>query len=131
MSKRIFISWFLSWIGALSLGLIYTFCISYSGDEILPAGMKRLDVIFLPGVLPVTIIVSTICSILISPLTFWSLGNKKRKIYLTVLWFLIALFIVWGTIGMKSGGVTFYGSLSIGILGLVLIALMSGFNKKS
>lgn len=86
-SKRMLLAAAMSWGYAVTLGLLWAACSSGSFNPI---------TLFLPGVALVALIVSTVISIIITPVAMWSVrtGGKNLRIYGPILWIVLAIYIV-------------------------------------
>jgi len=80
------------------------------------------------GFIPIALGVSLWGAILISPLAFWTFRTGKRNlvVYGSVLWVLLALFIIFGLPSFlpTPGGNRLVGVFLLGVLGLVVIGLI-------
>jgi len=103
----------ISWVYALTLGLLFAACTS---------GSISPKTILLPGVIPVMLIVSSISAVLVSPLVGWSLKPGKLVSCGIPLWFLLALYVLCAT--PRNVAIGFYGVLLLSVLGLVIVGLI-------
>jgi hypothetical protein len=83
MLTRILLAAGVSWIYSVSLGLLYAACAS---------GHFDLRTLWLPGVIPVAMLFSTVVSIGITPIAVWSLRTGKKNLYIygPILWIILA-----------------------------------------
>ncbi len=115
MLDKVLISVLFSWIGSITLGLIFAWRIFYN------EGIKDVEGIMAPGVIQVILIISSIFALLITPLTVWAFKPAKL-IYFIMLWFVLALFILF--INPKLGTYALYMPFILGLIGVVAIGII-------
>ncbi|MEY4528532.1 MAG: hypothetical protein RL768_2251 [Nitrospirota bacterium] len=115
MLSRILIAAFLAWFSATSLALL--FAAGTSGD-------LSIHALLLPGVIPVTVMTSTAVAVFMTPLVYWSLKSNSRNLafYGWGLLLFLAAYIGWTT--PNNAQLSLYGSLAIGVVGVVAIGLV-------
>jgi hypothetical protein len=97
------------------LGLLFAVCVS---------GRLAFSTLWLPGVIPVALITSTVAAIIMTPLAAWSVktGAKNLCIYGPILWIVLAGWIVavvpWNPASAQ------YGALILGLVGLVALGFI-------
>jgi hypothetical protein len=113
--NRILLAGALSWGYSVSLGLLFASCAS---------GRFSLSTLRLPGVVPVALIISTVVSIIITPIAVWSVrtGVKNLCVYAPILWIALATYDV--LVVPKASAYGFYGLLLLGVIGLVVLGFI-------
>jgi hypothetical protein len=112
MLNRVVLGAALSWIYAVTLGLLFAACV---------AGRLSFSTLRLPGVVPVALISSTIIALVMTPIAAWSVRTGARNLYLygPILWIVLAawllLVVPWNVA---------YGEYSVLILGLVGLVIL-------
>ncbi len=105
----------MSWAYSVTLGLLFAIVLSenHSPRDLL-----------LPGVVPATLIGSTIVAIAITPVAIWSVRTGTRNLWLygPILWIALAAYIVF--VFPKVGYYGQYGLLCLAVLGLVLLGFI-------
>jgi len=112
MLNRVMLGAALSWIYAVTLGLLFAAC---------AAGRLSFSTLRLPGVVPVTITGSTIIALVMTPIAAWSVRTGVRNLYLygPILWIVLA---AWLLLVVPSN--VAYGEYSVLILGLVGVVIL-------
>ena len=112
MLNRVMLGAALSWIYAVTLGLLFAACAS---------GRLSFGTLQLPGVVPVALITSTIIALLMTPIAAWSVrtGVRNLCIYGPILWIALAAWLVL-VVPWNPG----YGEHSVLILGLVGVVIL-------
>jgi len=114
----------ISWIFAFTLGCVLA---GWPSAAIQEKDAKYLSINLILAMMllpPVGLVVSTIAAILISPLARWSSRTGKRNlvIYGSLLWLVIALFIVSVQLKFKElEPFGFWGPIILGVVGLIVI----------
>ena len=110
----------LSWAFSVILGLLF------AADA---QGVFSLDTLRLPGVVPVALIISTVVSIVFTPLAVWSFrtGGKNLYIYAPILWVLLAAYIV--LIVPRGGRHAVYGLVIVTIISLIILGFVPRSNR--
>ena len=117
MLTRILLAAGTSWMYSVTLGLLYAACAS---------GHFDLRTLWLPGVIPVAMLFSTVVAIGITPIAVWSLRTGKKNLYIygPILWIILAtleLGVVPITRALKPHEVAL-----IGVIGLVGLGFVPG-----
>jgi hypothetical protein len=115
MFNRILLAAAISWSYSVTLGLLFAARSS---------GTLSLSTLRLPGVVAVTLIISTIASIAITPIAVWSVrtGARNLRLYAPVLWLILAAYIV--LVMPKVGAPGPPGLLCLGVVGLVALGFV-------
>lgn len=115
MLHRLLLGVALSWLYAVTLGLLFAACAS---------GTFSLTTLLLPGVVPVALLISTVIAILIAPLAVWALktGTKNLRVYGPILWVTLAAYEI--AIIPRTGPYGTYGLLVLAIIGLLVLGFM-------
>lgn len=114
MIRRILIAACVSWVSATSLALLFT--ASTSED-------LSIHTLLLPGAIPVAVMSSTVSAVFMTPLVYWSLTSNHRNLgfYGLGLFLFLAAYI--GVITPANAQLSLYGSLGLGIAGVITIRL--------
>jgi hypothetical protein len=106
----------MSWIYSFTLGALFAVCTSER---------QSFSSLLLPGVLPVVLPGSTVVAIIMTPIAVWSVrtGTKNLCIYGPVLWIALAAYIL--LVIPKTGAYGPYGLFFLGVVGLILLGLIS------
>jgi hypothetical protein len=109
LGKRILISFGISWLASVSLGIIY-------GARV--AGTVSRADLWVMGVIQIATIVSTVIAILLTPLTAWALQSYASIKWIFCLWLLL---IIWIFVAFAASlyGLIIDGALLLSIGGLV------------
>lgn len=115
MLKQILLGASVAWCGATLLGLLYAACAS---------GRISLDTLRLPGVVPVALLISSGIALLMTPLVVWALksGEKSLIAYGVALFALLVVYMV--LVAPTNPEFGLYGSVLLGITGLVIIGFL-------
>jgi hypothetical protein len=115
MLNRILLGAAISWVYAVTLGLLFAGCAS---------GRFSFETLRLPGVVPVALIVATGASIAITPIAAWSVrtGARNLRIYGPLLWLALAGYII--LVMPKAGAWGPPGLLCLSIVGLVALGFV-------
>lgn len=112
---RILFAAVMSWAYSVTLGLLFAVVLSenHSARDLL-----------LPGVLPVTLLGSTIVAIAITPVAIWSVRTGARNLwfYGPILWAVLAAYIVFAI--PRAGHYGQYGLLFLAVLGLLVLGFI-------
>ena len=115
MWKRILLAAVMSWAYSVTLGLLFAIVLSenHSPRDLL-----------LPGVVPATLIGSTIVAIAITPVAIWSVRTGTRNLWLygPILWVALAAYIVFAI--PRAGHYGQYGLLFLAVLGVVILGFI-------
>ena len=113
--KRILLAAAMSWVYAVTLGLLFAACAS---------GGFSFSTLRLPGVVPVALISSTVAALVMTPIAVWSVrtGAKNLCVYGPVLWIVLAGWIV--AVTRWHPGYGLYSVLILGLLGLVFLGFI-------
>lgn len=113
--NRILIAAVMSWGYSVSLGLLFAIVVS--------EGHSPRDLL-LPGVVPATLIGSTIVAIAITPVAIWSVRTGTRNLWLygPILWITLAAYVVFAI--PRAGHYGQYGLLFLAALGLVVLGFI-------
>ena len=141
--KRFLFSFLISLLFATSLGLILMFWAILSpeansnttlADNL--SSLKKLSIsdLWRMGFILIALSVSTYSAVLITPLAFWAMrtGKENLMIYGSVLWLLLAIFIIFGipSILLTVGGNRFFCMFLLSALGLLAIGLIPPRKQK-
>jgi hypothetical protein len=115
MLNRILLGAAISWGFSVTLGLLFAACVS---------GKPFFSTLRLPGVVPVALIISTAVSLVITPITAWSVrtGARNLRLYAPILWVVLGAYIV--LVIPKVGRYGPLGLLSLGVIGLVALGFV-------
>lgn len=115
MLNRVLLAAALSWSYSVTLGLLFAVSVS---------GRFSLSTLRLPGVVPVALIISTVASIVITPIAVWSLrtGVRNLRIYAPILWIVLAIYDL--VVIPRTGAYGPYGLFLLGTAGLVVIGFI-------
>lgn len=115
MHRRILIAACVTWFSATFLAVLFT--TGSSGD-------LSLHTLLLPGVIPVTVMSSTVIAVFMTPLVHWGLRSNNRNLgfYGWGLFLFLAAYI--GLITPTNAQLSLYGSLAIGVVGVIAIGLV-------
>ncbi|MGC2187708.1 MAG: hypothetical protein WA607_04715 [Candidatus Sulfotelmatobacter sp.] len=115
MLKRILLAATMSWVYAVTLGLLFAACAS---------GRFSFSTLGLPGVVPVALIASTVAAIAMTPIATWSVrtGARNLRIYGSILWIVLAGWVVAAVRWNPAYGL--YGVLILGLVGLVFLGFI-------
>lgn len=113
--NRILIAALMSWAYSVTLGLLFAVVLSENHSP------RNL---LLPGVIPVTLLGSTIVAIAITPVAIWSVRTGARNLwfYGPILWVALAAYVVF--IIPKAGDYGPYGLLFLAALGLIVLGFI-------
>jgi hypothetical protein len=113
--NRILTAALMSWGYSVTLGLLFAVVVS--------EGHSPRDLL-LPGVVPATLIGSTIVAIAITPVAIWSVRTGTRNLWLygPILWITLAAYVVFAI--PRAGHYGQYGLLFLVALGLVVLGLI-------
>jgi hypothetical protein len=113
--NRILLAAALSWIYSATLGLLFAVIVSEN---------YSVRTLLLPGVVPATLIASTIVAIAITPVAIWSVRTGARNLwfYGPILWVALAAYVVFAI--PRAGHYGQYGLLCLAVLGLVVLGLI-------
>lgn len=115
MLNRLLIAASVAWFSATSLALL--FATGTSGD-------LSIHTLLLSGVIPVAVMFSTVIAVFMTPLVYWSLTSNNRNLgfYGSGLFLFLAAYI--GMITPTNVQLSLYGSLAIGVVGVIAIGLV-------
>ena len=115
MLKQILLGASVAWFAATLLGLLYAACTS---------GRISVDTLRLPGVVPVALLISTGIALLMTPLVVWAFKSGENSLiaYGAALFALLVIYMVLVTPTNPEFGL--YGSVLLGIVGLVIIGFI-------
>jgi hypothetical protein len=115
LGKRILVSFGISWLAAVSLGIIY-------GARVV--GKGSIADLWVMGIIQIATIVSTVIAIFLTPLTAWVLESYASIKWIFCLW---SLLIVWIFAAFAAGlyGLIIDGALLLSIGGLVGIRFIA------
>ncbi len=115
MLKRILLGAVISWCYAATLGLLFAACAS---------GRLSFSTLWLPGVIPVALIGSTVVSIAITPIAAWSVrtGARNLCVYGPILWGLLVIYIVVAVPVSAANGLV--GLVVLSVAGLVVLGFI-------
>ena len=104
---------------SISLGLLFA-CVAFMPET---HGLS-VRALFLPGVLPVTLLGAGIATVVMIPVAFWSVrcGEANLRIYGSVLWIVLAAYIVIAI--PRTGREGPVGLLALAVLGAVIIGFI-------
>lgn len=113
--NKILIAAVMSWAYSVTLGLLFAIVVS--------EGHSPRDLL-LPGVVPATLIGSTIVAIAITPVAIWSVRTGTRNLWLygPILWITLAAYVVFAI--PRAGHYGQYGLLFLAALGLVVLGFI-------
>ena len=113
--NRILIAAVMSWGYSATLGLLFAIVVS--------EGHSPRDLL-LPGVVPATLIGSTIMAIAITPVAIWAVRTGTRNLWLygPILWIALAAYVVFAI--PRAGHYGQYGLLFLAALGLVALGFI-------
>jgi hypothetical protein len=113
--NRILTAALMSWAYSVTLGLLFAVVLSenHSPRDLL-----------LPGVVPATLLGSTIVALAITPVAMWSVRTGTRNLWLygPILWVALAAYVVFAI--PRAGHYGQYGLLFLAALGLVVLGLI-------
>lgn len=113
--NRILLAAVVSWAYSVTLGLLFAIVLSenHSPRDLL-----------LPGVVPATLIGSTIVAIAITPVAIWAVRTGARNLwfYGPILWIALAAYVVFAI--PKAGHYGQYGLLFLAVLGSVALGFI-------
>jgi hypothetical protein len=113
--NRILTAALMSWAYSVTLGLLFAVVLSenHSPRDLL-----------LPGVVPATLLGSTIVALAITPVAMWSVrtGTRNLWFYGPILWVALAAYVVFAI--PRAGHYGQYGLLFLAALGLVVLGLI-------
>jgi hypothetical protein len=113
--NRILVAAVMSWACSVTLGLLFVVVVSenHSPRDLL-----------LPGVVPATLIGSTMVAIAITPVAIWSVRTGIRNLWLygPILWITLAAYVVFAI--PRTGHYGQYGLLVLAALGLVVLGFV-------
>ena len=113
--NRILTAALMSWAYSVTLGLLFAVVLSenHSPRDLL-----------LPGVVPATLLGSTIVALAITPVAIWSVrtGTRNLWFYGPILWVALAAYVVFAI--PRAGHYGQYGLLFLAALGLVVLGLI-------
>lgn len=109
-----------SWLGAISLALIYGGCI------VRCASIKAL---WIMGVIQTSFVLGSVIALLIAPLMVWAFkSNVASMKWLAPLWLLVAVYCL--AVTSQSAFFGFYGSLALTVIGMVSLRLLARHLRK-
>ena len=113
--NRILIAVVMSWTYSVTLGLLFA--------TVLSENHSPRDLL-LPGVIPTTLVGSTIVAIAITPDAIWSMRTGTRNLWLygPILWVALAAYVVFAI--PRAGHYGQYGLLFLAALGLVVLGFI-------
>lgn len=113
--NRILIAAVISWAYSVTLGLLFA--------TVLSENHSPRDLL-LPGVVPATLIGSTIVAIAITPVAIWSVRTGTRNLWLygPILWIALAAYVVFAI--PRAGHYGQYGLLFLAVLGAVVLGFI-------
>ena len=119
--NRVLLAAAMSWSFSVTLGLLFAACAS---------GNFSLNTLRLPGVVPVAVIVSTVVSAVVTPLTVWALrtGAKNLCVYGPILWIVLAVYEV--VVVPRTGLFGLSGLLVLGLGGVVILGLIPSAKRE-
>jgi hypothetical protein len=113
--NRILVAAIMSWAYSVTLALLFAIVLSenHSPKDLL-----------LPGVVPATLIGSTIVAIAMTPVAIWSMrtGTRNLWFYGPMLWITLAAYVVFAI--PRVGHYGQYGLLFLAALGLVVLGFI-------
>jgi hypothetical protein len=115
LGKRIFASFGISWLAAVSLGIIY-------GARVV--GRVSISDLWVMGVIQIATIVSTVIAIFLTPLTAWVLQSYASIKWIFCLWLLLIIWI-FAAFAARLYGLIIDGALLLSIGGLVGIRFIA------
>lgn len=115
MWDRVLLAAAMSWGYAATLGLVFAACAS---------GHFSSSTLRLPGVVPVTLVISTVIAAGMTPIAMWSVrtGTRNLCIYGPILWVTLAAYIL--LVIPRTGAYGPYGLLLLGVVGLIVLGLI-------
>jgi len=115
LRKRILVAAVISWGYSVTLGMLFA--------TVLSENHSPRDLL-LPGVIPTTLLGSTIVAIAITPVAIWSVRTGARNLWLygPILWIALAAYIVFAI--PRAGHYGQYGLLLLAVLGLVVFGFI-------
>jgi hypothetical protein len=113
--NRILTAALMSWAYSVTLGLLFA--------VVLSENQSPRDLL-LPGVVPATLLGSTIVALAITPVAMWSVRTGTRNLWLygPILWVALAAYVVFAI--PRAGHYGQYGLLFLAALGLVVLGLI-------
>jgi hypothetical protein len=113
--NRVLLAAAVSWTFSVTLGLLFA---AYASGNFSPHTLR------LPGVVPVAVIVSTVVSAVVTPLTVWALrtGAKNICVYGPILWIALAAYEV--VVVPRTGLFGLSGLLVLSLGGLTILGLI-------
>jgi hypothetical protein len=115
LGKRILVSFGISWLAAVSLGIIY-------GARVV--GRVSIADLWVMGVIQIATIVSTVIAIFLTPLTAWVLQSYSSIKWIFCLWLLLIIW-VFAAYAASLFGLIIVGALLLSIGGLVGIRFIA------
>jgi len=94
LAKRILVSFGISWLAAVSLGIIY-------GVRVV--GRISIADLWIMGVIPIATIISSVIAVFLTPLIAWILRSYAVIKWIAVLWLLMVLWVL-AIIGLSQNG---------------------------
>jgi hypothetical protein len=113
--NRILTAALMSWAYSVTLGLLFAVVLSEN---------RSPRDLLLPGVVPATLLGSTIGALAITPVAMWSVRTGTRNLWLygPILWVALAAYVVFAI--PRAGHYGQYGLLALAALGLVILGLI-------
>jgi hypothetical protein len=113
--KRTILAATMSWSFSLTLGIL--FAISSSGHIF-------LKILLVPEVILIALTVSSVISICLMPIAFWTVrtGVKNLSIYAPLFWIALAVYEV--MVVPKYGNFGLYGLLAFSVIGLFILGFI-------
>ena len=112
LGKRIFLSFVISWLAALSLGIVY-------GARVI--GTVDLAKLWVMTVIQVAAIISSVIAVFLTPLIVWGLRSYGVIKWILLLWLLMIAWVLMIFALTHSGGLVLIGGLLLSVGGLVSI----------
>ena len=115
MWNRVLLAASITWIFSATLGLLFAVCVS---------GPPSLVVLRLPSVIPVALIISTVVSVVVTPIAVWSVrtGVRNLLIYAPILWVALATYEF--CLVQKTGVYGPYGLVFFAVVGLFILGFI-------
>jgi hypothetical protein len=113
--NRILVAAVMSWAYSVTLGLLFA--------TVLSENHSPRDLL-LPGVVPATLVGSTIVAVAITPVAIWAVRTGVRNLWLygPILWIALAAYVVLAI--PRAGHYGQYGLLFLAVLGLVVLGFI-------